>query len=190
MRSGRLADKQSSATRDTRHATKFSKVPLIVIMYGKFTRALTFENLYQLYKTFAEGAVLCALNGFNACVLAYGQTGSGKTYSLFGPPGWLHQLRRGIQTLTHSLSHARTHTRTHTNSLSRRGRSGRQPRHRAAQRLRAAESGSADARGGSGPDFGICAVSASVPRGSHVPRMRQRSHPPLWYAHVSKGFRV
>jgi hypothetical protein len=69
--------------------------------------------------------VLCALNGFNACVLAYGQTGSGKTYSLFGPPGWLHQLRRGTHTnslsLTQSLTHTNTlsltHSLTHTLSL-------------------------------------------------------------------------
>ena len=49
----------------------------------------------HLYNTFARGAVLCALNGVNACVLAYGQTGSGKTFSLFGPPGWLTELQHG-----------------------------------------------------------------------------------------------
>ena len=51
----------------------------------------------RLYKTFAQGAVLSAVNGVNACVLAYGQTASGKTFSLFGPPGWLESLQhRGL----------------------------------------------------------------------------------------------
>ena len=75
---------------------------VVAFVPGVGVRPFNFAHVFNkdasqeaLYRTFAEGAVLCALNGFNACVLAYGQTGSGKTFSLFGPPGWLGQLQGG-----------------------------------------------------------------------------------------------
>jgi len=78
------------------------KSRVVTFVPGVGVRPFNFANVFDkdvvqenLYKTFAQNAVLCALNGFNACVLAYGQTGSGKTFSLFGPPGWLRQFQDG-----------------------------------------------------------------------------------------------
>mmetsp|Transcript_4342 Transcript_4342/g.10377 ORF Transcript_4342/g.10377 Transcript_4342/m.10377 type:complete len:589 (-) Transcript_4342:1238-3004(-) len=43
----------------------------------------------SVYEEYAQGAVVSALNGFNACFMAYGQTGSGKSHTTFGPQGIL-----------------------------------------------------------------------------------------------------
>ena len=73
---------------------------VVAFVPGVGVRPFNFAHVFDkeasqeaLYAAFAQNAVLCALNGFNASVLAYGQTGSGKTFSLFGPPGWLDELR-------------------------------------------------------------------------------------------------
>jgi hypothetical protein len=75
---------------------------VVAFVPGVGVRPFNFAHIFDkeasqedLYSAFAQNAVLCALNGFNACVLAYGQTGSGKTFSLFGPPGWLASLQAG-----------------------------------------------------------------------------------------------
>ena len=73
---------------------------VVTFVPGVGVRPFNFSNVFDkdasqetVYTNFAQNAVLCALNGFNACVLAYGQTGSGKTFSLFGPPGWLEEFQ-------------------------------------------------------------------------------------------------
>lgn len=47
------------------------------------------DSQAALYEHGTRGAVVAALNGFNACVMCYGQTSSGKTHTMFGPPGAL-----------------------------------------------------------------------------------------------------
>jgi len=67
-----------------------------VFVPGAGLRPFTFERVFNettgqdlLYKQAAQGSVVAALNGFNACLFVYGQTGSGKTHTVFGPPGTL-----------------------------------------------------------------------------------------------------
>ena len=50
-----------------------------------------------VYWRACRDAVLCAVNGHNACVLCYGQTGSGKTHTSSGPPGALQDARRALR---------------------------------------------------------------------------------------------